>query len=84
MLNSPFVMDQAQQAAVTFLTSSWFQPGDAALSVSNAWRLCLGRGPSSAELATALQAIGEQSDSERGWSALFHSLFASVDLQYLE
>ena len=84
MLNSPFVMDQAQKAAATFLKSSSFQPGDASRSVHNAWRICLGRGPSSAELTAALQTVGEQPDSELAWSTLFHSLFASVDFRYVD
>ena len=84
MLNSPFVMDQAQQAAATFLKSSSFQPGDASQSVRTAWRICLGRIPSSAELTAALQTVGEQPDSVSAWSALFHSLFASVDFRYVD
>ncbi|MBC7967577.1 MAG: DUF1553 domain-containing protein [Fuerstia sp.] len=84
MLNSPFVMDRAQQAAATFLTSASFQSRDTARSVRNAWRICLGRDPSDPELAAALQTVGEQPDSERAWSALFHGLFASVDFRYVD
>jgi hypothetical protein len=84
MLNSPFVMDRAHQTATTFLKSSSFQPGDVSRSVRNAWRICLGRDPSSAELTAALQTVGEQPDSERAWSTLFHSLFASVDFRYVD
>ncbi len=84
LLNSPFVMDQAQQAAATFLMSSSFLPGDASGSVRNAWRICLGREPSAAESAAALQAVGEQPDSEHVWRTLFHSLFASVDFRYVD
>ena len=84
MLNSPFVMDQAQLAAATFLESSSFRPGDALQSVRNAWRICLGRDPSAVELAAALQTVGEQPDSERAWSTVFHSLFASVDFRYVD
>jgi len=84
MLNSPFVMDQAQKAAASFLKSSSFQPGDASRSVRAAWRICLGRDPSSAELTAALQTVGEQPDSASAWSALFHSLFASVDFRYVD
>ena len=84
MLNSPFVMDRAQQAAATFLASASFQSGDAARSVRNVWRICLGRDPSGTELAAALQTVGEQPDSEHAWSALFHGLFASVDFRYVD
>jgi len=84
MLNSPFVMDQAQHAAITFLKSPSFQSGDASQSIRNAWRICLGRDPSTAEIAAALQTVGEQPDSERVWSTLFHSLFASVDFRYVD
>lgn len=84
ILNSPFVMNQAQQAAEMFLKSSSFHPGDLSRSIRDAWRVCLGRIPSSAELTTALRTVGEQPESERAWSTLFQSLFASVDFRYVE
>ena len=84
MLNSPFVMDQATQAAGKFLISPEFQQQDLTYSVNNAWRICLGRRPSHAELHAALDSINERPDSEDAWSTLFHSLFASVDFQYVD
>ncbi len=84
LLNSPFVMDQTQQAAATFLMSTAYQHHDLSQSVVNAWRICLGRHPSDAELASALQSISGQPDSEHAWSGLFHGLFASVDFRYVD
>lgn len=84
MLNSPFVMDQAQQAATTFLMSSAFQPHDPSRSIINAWRICLGRRPSEAELVAAQQVLNEPSDPAVAWGRLFHGLFASVDFRYAD
>ena len=84
MLNSPFVMNQAQQAAAKFLKSSAFHTNDLPLSIHNAWRICLGRSPSAAETAAAIDAVSQQAGSEDEWSSLFHSLFASVDFRYLD
>ncbi len=84
MLNSPFVMDQAQQAAAVFLKSSAFHIDDISLSVDNAWRICLGRIPSDAEAAAAIRVVNQQAGSEDAWSPLFHSLFASVDFRFLD
>ncbi len=84
MLNSPFVMDQARNAAVTFLMSPAYQQHDTSQNVINAWRICLGRIPSDAEMTAALQTIGQQSNSETAWSRLFHSVFASVDFCYVD
>ena len=84
MLNSPFVMDQAQRAAAKFLMSPAFQEHDMSQSVVNAWRICLGRSPSDTEMMAAFETIGEESDSEAAWSRLFHSIFASVDFRYVD
>ncbi|HQX49136.1 MAG TPA: DUF1553 domain-containing protein [Planctomycetaceae bacterium] len=84
MLNSPFVMDQAQQATAMFLKSSAFHVDDISLSVDNAWRICLGRIPSDAEAAAAIHVVNQWAGSEDAWSSLFHSLFASVDFRFLD
>lgn len=84
MLNSPFVMDRAHQAAAKFLASSASEPGDTARNIRNAWRICLGRDPSGTELAAALETLREQPDSVSFWSTVFHSLFASVDFRYVD
>lgn len=84
MLNSPFVIQQAQLAADHFRLSSAFQPDEPGRSVRNAWRVCLGRDPSDAEMSAAMQIIGEQPNSETAWRTLFHGLFASVDFRYVD
>ena len=83
MLNSPFVMDQAERAAAMLLKSS-FHPGELSRRIQDVWRICLGRKASAAELTASLQIIGKEPDSERAWSTLWHSLFASVDFRYVD
>lgn len=84
MLNSPFVMDQAERAAAMLLKSSSFHPGELSRRIQDVWRICLGRKASAAELTASLQIIGQEPDSERAWSTLWHSLFASVDFRYVD
>ncbi|MCX7386598.1 MAG: PSD1 and planctomycete cytochrome C domain-containing protein [Planctomycetales bacterium] len=84
MLNSPFVMDQAERAAAMLLKSSSFHPGELSRRIQDVWRICLGRKASAAELTASLQIIGKEPDSERAWSTLWHSLFASVDFRYVD
>ena len=84
MLNSPFVMEQSQQAAVQFMNSAAYHGDDAGLSIRNAWKICLGRDPSHGEMTTAANLINNQTDSLPVWATLFHSLFASVDFRYVD
>ena len=84
MLNSPFVMEQSQRAAVQFINSTAYHGDDAGRSVRNAWRICLGREPSPDEATAAVNLLQERTDSQPAWAALFHSLFASVDFRYVD
>ncbi|MGI8602511.1 MAG: DUF1553 domain-containing protein [Verrucomicrobiales bacterium] len=80
LLNHPFVTEQAQAAARRLLQSE--SEGTSA-RVNWAWRQCLGRGPSGAELDEALAHLGER-PSETEWAQLFLALFASIDFRYVE
>ena len=84
MLNSPFVMEQSQQAAVQFMNSAAYHGDDAGRSIRNAWRICLGRDPSRDEMTAALTLINNRTDSQPAWATMFHSLFASVDFRYID
>lgn len=84
MLNSPFVMQQAQSAAREFLKSPPFEAKNPDISVRNAWQICMSREPTPKELSAILTAIGERPISEDAWTEVFHAMFASVDFRYLE
>ena len=84
MLNSPFVMEQSQQAAVQFINSAAYHGDDSGRSIRNAWRICLGRDPSHEELTAAMNLLNDRTDSQPTWATLFHSLFASVDFRYFD
>ena len=84
MLNSPFVMEQTQQAAVQFMNSAAYHGDDAGRSIRNAWRICLGRDPSQDEMTAAMNLLNDRTDSQPTWASLFHSLFASVDFRYVD
>jgi hypothetical protein len=84
MLNSPFVMEQAQLAARRFVTTDAFDADRPDRSVRNAWRICTGRLPTDEESATVLAVVNARPGSVEVWSEVFHALFASVDFRYLE
>ncbi len=83
MMNSPFVMAQAQRAAEAFLKSDAFDPDAADSNVRNVWRICVSRNPTSEEVAAALTVVTDNPNSTEAWSEIFHALFASVDFRYL-
>ena len=82
MMNNQFVLTQAERAAVATLSS------ETALErrIETAFRLTLGRFPTSAESESVVQFILENTDvdlTER-WTQVFHSLFASMDFRYIK
>jgi len=83
LLNHPFVREQAQAAARRLLA----EPArDDATRLDRAYRLTLGRPPSSDESDLArrhLAKVGESS-TEAAWTELFHALFASAEFRYLD
>jgi Protein of unknown function (DUF1553)/Protein of unknown function (DUF1549)/Planctomycete cytochrome C len=85
LLNSPFVMEQANVTADRFLQMQSLTETDMDQLIRNAWRLALSRLPTDEELAQVrlyLQQAGiESSDA---WTAVFHAIFASIDFRYIE
>jgi hypothetical protein len=83
MLNSPFVMEQAEVAAARVLKES--DPGtDPEAALRTVWRLVLGRQPSPDEVAIMLPVVTAPGDPRAAWTAVFHSLFASVEFRFLD
>jgi Protein of unknown function (DUF1553) len=80
MMNNPFVLEQAKQAAVRLLEESL--PDDAA-RLTRAYRLTLGRPPTDGERAVARRFLAGR-DPTDAWASLFHTLFASADFRYVE
>ena len=76
------MVTQAERAAVATLSS------ETALErrIETAFRLTLGRFPTSAESESVVQFILQNTDvdlTER-WTQVFHSLFASMDFRYIK
>jgi hypothetical protein len=84
LLNSPFVMEQAAQAARAFVKSAHFSSGNPEMSLQNVWRICLCRDATDEEIDAVLPIVGEDPTSVEAWTEVFHALFASVDFRYLE
>ncbi|HEX4131501.1 MAG TPA: DUF1553 domain-containing protein [Pirellulales bacterium] len=86
LLNSPFVMDQAQLAAERALAEAELTDGQ---RVECAFRETLGRKPSAREKKVALAAVKLDSDASAEaradrWERLFQALFGCIDFRYLE
>lgn len=84
LLNSPFVMSQAEKAAKRFVASKDLLVDDPEQTVRNAVRVCLCREASSDEIGTLVNLIGDQPTSEAVWTQIFHALFASVDFRFVD
>ncbi|MDR3637168.1 MAG: DUF1553 domain-containing protein, partial [Isosphaeraceae bacterium] len=81
LLNHPFVIDQARQAARRLLAEN--RPDDETRLV-RIYRLALGRAPTDGERRIGLAFVSSRAgtDSEETWSLLVQALFASIDFRY--
>ncbi|HEY7426643.1 MAG TPA: DUF1553 domain-containing protein, partial [Gemmataceae bacterium] len=81
LMNSPFVMEQAQYAAQGLLAVPKL---DDAGRVDRAYRLTLGRLPTPRERDIALKYIAA-SNGERSaaWERFYQTLFACIDFRYV-
>ena len=86
MMNHPFVMEQAKQAARRLLA----EPGlDERGRITRTFVLALGRPPTEAERRIAREFLRSGSadgpaGAEAAWAGVFQALFASADFRYLE
>lgn len=85
LLNSPFMLKQSAAAAERF-TKNWDENSvtlDA--RIEKAWLTTLGRKPTAPETAAIQNLLSQQHTAEpNAWSAVFQSLFASVDFRYVD
>ncbi len=85
LMNSPFVMEEAQRAAEKLLSENPQVPQDQLLT--RAYRQTLGREPGPEERAAAERFFTSQktqASPQAQWAHLYHSLFASVDFRFLK
>jgi hypothetical protein len=83
LMNHPFVLEQARQAARRLLAEPWRDDGQ---RLTRAYRLTLGRVPAPGErrLAVAyLAAATTPAEREAAWAQLFQVLFSSVDFRHV-
>jgi hypothetical protein len=83
LMNSPFVRDQAAEAANRLLD----EPGlsDDAERLEKAYRRALGRPPSDEERRIAREFLSQTDEdrAEETWTMVFQALFASMDFRYV-
>jgi hypothetical protein len=80
LLNSPFVLAQAQSAADRLLSEPLPDEGE---RLARAYAWVLGRPPSEGEKATGLRFVRGVPDARQAWTSFFHALFASADFRYV-
>lgn len=86
-LNHPFVIEQANLAATRLLASSQTEYTSEDVLLRQAFLQTLGRHPLPGEMQACLNHLeGQQEPSakQEAWSAIFQSLFGSIDFRYLE
>jgi hypothetical protein len=79
LMNHPFVLEQAQQAARRLLSG----PGREEERLTRAYRLALGRPPSEGERRLMTEFLSGQAERAEMWAQVFQVLFASIDFRYV-
>jgi len=82
LLNNPWVREQANHAAKKHLEQTAGQDNAARLNL--AYRSTLGRLPTAGESSIALNHLNQGADPLKGWTEMFHALFASADFRTIE
>ena len=80
LMNSPFVREQANNAAKVLLAENLT---DQSSRINQAYRRTLGRDATSSEREILLSFLDNQKDKAKAWSQIFHGLYASPDFRYL-
>jgi cytochrome c553 len=85
LMNNPFVMDQAEEAARRLLART---DGDEA-RLADLYRRALGRAPSPREAEAARRFLAQFPESAGGrelnpWTALCHSVFSSAEFRFVD
>ncbi|MEX2212504.1 MAG: DUF1553 domain-containing protein [Phycisphaeraceae bacterium] len=87
MMNHPWVQEQSKAAAAKLLKEPY---KDDAARLTQAYRATLGRAPTKAEAAIALEYVreaasgGKATEAQAAWANVFHAMFASMDFRYVE
>ena len=84
MMNNPFVINEAAEAARRLLSETPDAADQARLEL--AYRRTLGRPPYANEQAIALNFLDAHQDEakEKAWADLFQAMFATLDFRYLD
>jgi hypothetical protein len=80
LMNSPFVMDQAEAAAEVLLNH---HSGEVSDRIVQAYETTIGRPPTQKEQELVREILGDTETDKTRWASLYHTLFASVDFRYL-
>ncbi|GAB5440389.1 MAG: DUF1549 domain-containing protein [Fuerstiella sp.] len=85
LMNSPYVMERATQAAKSFVQTVSADPGSETQLVQTATLITLGRRPTAKESAILQEYVRSAGlSSDAGWSAVFQALFGSIDFRYID
>ncbi len=79
LMNHPFILEQSKAATARLLAGT-----KADERILRAYRLTLGREPTSGEVAVTRKFLAIRPDENAAWTLLFQALFASADFRYVE
>ena len=79
LMNHPFPAEQARHAATRLLA----ELGDEEQRLTRAYRLTIGRAPTTGERRVAAKHLHGAGDARDAWAAIFHALFASAEFRYV-
>ncbi len=81
LMNNPFPIEQAKLTATKLLADDY---KDDESRITGAYRLILGRTPTSGEIGVAKKFLAKEKDPKTAWTSLVHVLFATPDFRYVE
>jgi len=84
MMNSPFVADQAMQAAEKFLSQQTDTTDNTHDMIEQATMLVLGRIPTEGERTVLSALLSGDGTEQQTWTAVFHALFGSIDFRFVD
>lgn len=84
LMNSPFIRDQARLGAGNFLEGQTDVSKDESDSIGLVWLRVLGRAPNPQEIKTAMSLLESSQSRLQAWTALFQTLFGSIDFRFID
>lgn len=85
LMNSPYVLQRAEQSALRFVQTASADPQALPEQIERAAMMVLARRPTDSEAEILQEFVRARGiSSPEGWSAVFQALFGSIDFRYID